>query len=251
MMMGRKIYWLGAALIFMMLLPRIGTAQSLQASLQYIEIEVYQPEIYLPYKADLVREAALRKSMNSLKEGNRPEEVLTLLGAPDEVEAIIVAGDRDDEFQGFIYRYLFDRRKSQEWGKAYDERQFSLQFDLSGHLIASASIGIPDFKEIVRVQGLDMAFCMGLHETVRINELLLRLDFVLDATNAASAESAITNEEQGAYALLTAEIGERKEDLRLHLMSEGQDTMPSILFGQYKITLMAITNAHSIRLLVE
>ncbi len=225
--------------------------QSLAEAMHFFEAPLHAQEIYLPYKADLLREEQLRGQMNGLESGMNPDQVRASLGAPDEIEPILVQGDRTEEYSGFQYVYLLEREKSTEWGKAYEEKCLRINFNMSGLLISAEGHAVPGFKEVVREMGLDFAFSMGLHETVKVNDLLIRLDFVLDADAESAGEASSEADAQFPYGLFSVALSDRSDKLKLS-MADGQDAgLQSKTYGQYRITLLAIPSNGRVSLVVK
>jgi hypothetical protein len=189
--------------------------------------------------------------MNALETGMTTTEASQLLGAPDEIEALFVQGERTEEIQGFRYTYLLERKRANEWGKAYDERWIHLNFNLSGQLASAEAYAIPGFNELVRELGLGFAFSMGLHETVKINELLIRLDFVLDAGSASAGEASRAADEAASEARFSASLPDRADNLKLNLGDDAQPTLQTQTYGTYRITLLAIPSGDRVALVVE
>jgi hypothetical protein len=243
--------WTWACLVFIAFslgLSQELPGQSLAEAMKFLDVARYQPEVYLPYKADQVREQALGANMNSLESGYSTEAVLKTLGAPDEVEPIMVAGDRTEELQGFTYIYLWEREKSDEWGKPYNEKAIRVYFDLSGRLVSAEGYAVPGFHEVVRELGLAFEFTMGLHETVKINDLLIRLDFVLNGEGPSAGESGASETETSPSALFSLTMPDRKDNIELSM--EGAEEQ-SKTYSRYRITLLAIPNSDRVSLIVK
>jgi hypothetical protein len=227
-------------------------AQSIGEALQYLDAERFQPEVYLPYQADAARSEQLITHMNMLALGQSTEEVRGLLGAPDEIEAVFKVGDRTEELEGFKYVYLFSREKSDEWGQAYNEKFLHLSFNLHGRLEGAEGFMVKGFHELVRELGLGFEFSMGLHETVKIDELFIHLDFILDAEAPASCESAGDREgAAGSYALFTLTLPDRKDNFKLAMDSPAKRGEQSKNYNKYKISLRAIPNSERVAIIVE
>lgn len=240
----------GMAMGTLVLLSKL-TGQSLSEALHYLEASKYQSEIFLPYLADEARVAQIKQGWNKLEPGMATTEVRDLIGPPDEIEAVFGKGERADVMKCFQYTYLFERTKADEWGKAYNERYIRLSFSLAGQLVSANGFAMKDFKELVRELGLGFQFEIGLHETVRVNDLLVKLDFVLlsDEESAAESSSERMGHAVGNEALLSAVLPDRHGDFKLAL-GVGLDARSKI-YGPYKIHLIALPDTESAILMVE
>lgn len=242
---------IAALLLALTFLPGRMPAQSLIDAMAYLDGERHQQEIFLPYVAEPARVQHLLKQMNSVAEGQQVAEVRDLLGAPDEINAILLPGDRTDEIEGFQYLYLLERYKSEEWGVAYEERYLSFNFDLSGRLRSAYGLGVKGFHEIVREKGLGLQFSIGLHEAVRIDNLVIRLDFVLDADESQARQpSTHTAKADGPHALLTLTLPDRGDALSFAFDAAAQ-AGEARHYGKYLITLVDITGSDRVTLLVK
>jgi hypothetical protein len=227
-------------------------AQTLSEALHYLEASKYQPEVFLPYTADAARIAGIQKGWNELEPGQSIDEVRALIGAPDEIDAVFGKGERTDVMKCFQYTYLFDRAKADEWGKAYNERYIRLSFNLHGQLVSANGFGAKGFKELIREQGLGFQFEIGLHETVRVNDLILKLDFVLTSDDEGAGESS--SERVGTIvgndALFSVILPDRQESFKLTLGGSNPNARFK-LHGPYKISLVAVPDSESAILIVE
>ncbi len=239
------------ALGWVIVAPVAVQGQSLSEAFQLLEAERYQPEVYMPYRADEARQQQLITSMNLLETGQPIEEVRQLLGAPDEIHPIFVMGDRTEELHGIQYVYLFSRSKSEEWGLAYHESVIRIDFNLQGQLDAAEGLSVPGFNDLLRAVGLGFDFTMGLHETVKINDLLIRLEVVAGSGDASMAEAASNAATENAYAIFTVSLTDRKDNIRLRLDSGQATSEQSKMYNRYRITLNAIPAANRVALVVE
>jgi hypothetical protein len=227
-------------------------AQTLSEALHYLEASKHQPEIFLPYTADAARVAAIQKGWNDLEPGQTTEEVRALIGAPDEIDAVFGKGERTDVMKCFQYTYLFERSKADEWGKAYNERYIRLSFNLNGQLVSANGFAVKGFQELIREQGLGFQFEIGLHETVRVNDLNIKLDFVLTSDEEGAGESS--SERVGAAvgndALFSVVLPDRQDNFKLSLGGSNPNARFK-LYGPYKISLVAVPDEESVILIVE
>lgn len=225
--------------------------QSLSEALAQLEAPRYQTEIFLPYQAPQERKDMIVLHMNSLEAGLTTGEVTSLMGAPDEIIALFAAGDRTEELQGFQYVYLLERSRANDWGRAYDERYIHVNFNLGGQLVSAEGYSMPAFKEVIRELGLGFEFSMGLHETVKINGLLIRLDFIHGADAQSGAESATGKSDDAAEAIFAVSMPDRADNLKLNMGGESQGSQQTITYGSFRLTLLGIPGTDRVSLIVE
>ncbi|MFN8395111.1 MAG: hypothetical protein U0176_10720 [Bacteroidia bacterium] len=226
-------------------------AQSLSEALHYLEAEKYQNEVFLPYQADQARIDGIHKGWNKLEPGQTIDEVRALIGAPDEIEAVFTKGERTEEIRCIQYAYIFSRSRSEEWGKAYDQSLIRLSFNLHGQLVSAQGYATPGFNELVRELGLGFQFEIGLHETVEVNDLLLRLDFLLMENAAKSPESSDNGLDMstGSEASISVILPDRREAFKLVLGDDPEKRFK--IYGAYKISLLAVPDKDVAILMVE
>jgi hypothetical protein len=226
--------------------------QTLSEALHFLEASRYQSEIFLPYTAEPARVAEIQKGWNSLEPGQSTVEVRALMGAPDEIDAVFGKGERTDVMKCFQYTYLFERAKADDWGKAYNEKYIRLSFNLNGQLVSANGFAVKGFKELVREQGLGFQFEIGLHETVRVNDLYIKLDFVLAADEETAGESSSErmSPSAGNEALFSVILPDRQDNFKLTLGASNPSGRFK-LYGPYKISLVAVPDSESVILMVE
>lgn len=221
--------------------------QSMASALKLIDVPKYQEEIYLDYQADSVRNATILDNMNFLESGMPIDSVLPKLGLPDESSPVFVQGPRGENIEWVVHTYLISRAAVNEWGKTYNDQSITIKYNLSGQLVSATSVGISNFDEIVREQGLGFKFEIGLHEHVKIENLLLQLDFVLETGNATEAGNAQDETADESKVLLTITLLDRKGGIELMEIPEKR----AVLFRDYKISLIGINSKESATLLIE
>lgn len=231
----------------MFLLTGFARGQSMLAALKLLDSPRYQTEIYLDYQAEKERVDAISSNMNHLVSGMPFEVVDSLIGAPDEILPVFDPGMRGEAIKWVRFVYLFSREKVDEWGKSTKDQSIELIFNLSNQLVAAVGNGVVGFEEIVREQGLGFRFELALHEKVKIEELLLQLDFVIESGKASEGGNSESNESGDAKALLTIQLVDREGTIELQEVPEKR----SIMYRNYKITLLGIRNTETILLLVE
>lgn len=226
-------------------------AQSLSEALHFLEGEKFQKEVFLPYQADEARVQSIQEGWNKLEPGQTMEEVRALIGAPDEIEAVFSKGERTEEIRCIQYAYIFKRSRSEEWGKAFDQSLIRLSFNLRGQLVSAQGYATPGFNELVRELGLGFQFEIGLHETVEVNDLLLRLDFLLMENAAKSPESSDNgrNTSTGSEAAISVILPDRRESFTLELGDDPEKRFK--IYGAYKISLLAVPDKEVAILMVE
>lgn len=225
--------------------------QTLSEALHYLEGEKFQEEVFLPYVADEARAQSIHRGWNKLEPGQSMEEVRALIGAPDEIEAVFSKGERTEEIRCIQYTYIFNRTRSEEWGKAYDQSLIRLSFNLRGQLVSAQGYATPGFNELVRELGLGFQFEIGMHETVQVNDLLIRLDFLLMENEAKRPESSDPGMEtsSGSEASISVILPDRKEAFKLALGADPE--LRFKLYGAYKISLLAVPDRDVAILMVE
>lgn len=226
-------------------------AQSLSEALHYLEGEKFQKEVFLPYKADEARVQSIQKGWNKLEPGQSMEEVRALIGAPDEIEAVFTKGERTEEIRCIQYAYIFSRSRSEEWGKAYDESVIRLSFNLHGQLVSAQGYATPGFNELIRELGLGFQFEIGLHETVEVNDLRIRLDFLSLENAPKSPESSDNgmNTSHGSEVSISVMLPDRREAFKLYSGDDPEKLFK--IYGAYKISLLAVPDKEAAILMVE
>lgn len=227
-------------------------SQTLAASLHFLEDEVFQTNVTLPYKADAARTEVLLDNMNALSIGLSVEKVRSLLGSPDEIEAIFKVGERTEELEAFEYVYLIAKEPKLGVDAASADQYLRINFNLSGLLQGAHAQNVEGFHDLVRELGLGFQFSMGLHETVQIDDLLIHLDFILDeAAGSPRAAESMRGEPQSPFALFTLETPERKEDFKLMIDRPSLQGQQSKYYGKYKINMITVSKSERVVLIVE
>ena len=230
-----------------LLLSGWANGQSMRAALQLLDTPLFQDEIYLDYEAEPARATSISSHMNELVAGMSVSEVDSLVGAPDEVIPVYDPGMRGEAIKWVKLVYLFSREKVDEWGKSTEDHSIELTFNLANQLVSAVGNGVSGFDEIVRAQGLGFRFELQLNEKVKIEDLLLQLDFILQAGEATQAGNAENNEGGNGKVKLTIQLIDREGTIELQEIPEAR----SIHYRNFKITLLGIRNAETALLLVE